>query len=142
MPYTGNGPATVTASGLRYADEAAGTGPEAKAGDTVEVHYTGTFKDGKKFDGSRDANEPYRFKLGAAEVIKGWDEGIAGMKVGGKRRLVIPPELAYGKKGSRDGVIRPVRRMTRSLPSPAFPTRSTPRSPCSTSRPAYAPASG
>jgi PhoPQ-activated pathogenicity-related protein len=103
----GNSSWVVTASGLRYADEAAGTGAAAKPGDTVEVHYTGTFKDGKKFDGSRDANEPYRFKLGAAEVIKGWDEGITGMKVGGKRRLAVPPELAYGKKGSRDGVIPP-----------------------------------
>ncbi len=102
----------VAGSGLKYVDEAAGTGTTAKVGDTVEVPYTGTFKDGKKFDSSRDANEPYRFKLGAAEVIKGWDEGIAGMKVGGKRRLVIPPALAYGTKGSRDGTIPPDSELT------------------------------
>ena len=77
-----------------------GTGDEAKKGDTVEVHYTGWLTDGKKFDSSVDRGQPFSFKLGAGDVIKGWDEGVAGMKVGGKRKLTIPPELGYGDKGS------------------------------------------
>ena len=89
----------TTASGLMYEDQVAGNGAEAKAGNTVEVHYTGTFKDGKKFDSSVDRGRPFSFKLGAGQVIKGWDEGVAGMKVGGKRKLTIPSELAYGKNG-------------------------------------------
>jgi len=96
----------TTASGLQYTDEKEGTGEAAKAGDRVEVHYVGTFKDGKKFDSSRDRNRPFEFKLGAGQVIKGWDEGVAGMKIGGKRKLTIPPELGYGKKGA-GGVIPP-----------------------------------
>ena len=90
----------TTKSGLKYIDEKVGEGREAKAGDTVSVHYTGTLKDGKKFDSSRDRNEPFEFQLGAGRVIKGWDEGVAGMKVGGKRKLTIPPELGYGKRGA------------------------------------------
>jgi peptidylprolyl isomerase len=87
-----------TKSGLKYTDEKVGDGAEAKAGDTVLVHYTGTLPDGTKFDSSRDRGEPFKFKLGAGMVIKGWDEGVAGMKVGGKRKLVIPPDLAYGDR--------------------------------------------
>ncbi|MBV8199395.1 MAG: FKBP-type peptidyl-prolyl cis-trans isomerase [Acidobacteria bacterium] len=90
----------VTPSGLKYVDQKVGTGAEAKAGDTVEVHYTGWLLDGTKFDSSRDNNRPFRFKLGAGQVIKGWDEGVAGMKVGGKRKLTIPPELGYGRQGA------------------------------------------
>lgn len=97
---------TVTPSGLKYVDQKAGTGAEAKAGDVVSVHYTGWLENGTKFDSSRDRNEPFRFKLGAGQVIKGWDEGVAGMKVGGKRRLTIPAELGYGKRGA-GGVIPP-----------------------------------
>ncbi len=89
----------TTASGLQYLDETEGAGAEAKAGDKVSVHYTGTFADGKKFDSSRDRNAPFAFKLGARQVIKGWDEGVAGMKIGGKRKLVIPYDLAYGEAG-------------------------------------------
>jgi peptidylprolyl isomerase len=90
---------TTTPSGLQYRDDAVGEGQEAKAGDTVAVHYTGTLENGSKFDSSRDRGEPLRFPLGAGHVIKGWDEGVAGMKVGGKRTLVIPPELGYGSRG-------------------------------------------
>jgi FKBP-type peptidyl-prolyl cis-trans isomerase FkpA len=90
----------VTPTGLKYVDLKVGAGAEAKAGDTVEVHYTGWLLDGTKFDSSRDSNRPFRFKLGAGQVIKGWDEGVAGMKVGGKRKLTIPPELGYGRQGA------------------------------------------
>lgn len=96
-----------TPSGLIYVDTEKGTGKEAKKGDTVVVHYTGTLvADGRKFDSSLDRKEPFSFSLGAGEVIKGWDEGIAGMKVGGKRTLIIPYQLAYGEKG-RGAVIPP-----------------------------------
>jgi len=90
----------TTKSGLKYEDLKEGTGAEAKKGDTVEVHYTGWLTNGKKFDSSLDRNEPFSFKLGAGMVIKGWDEGVAGMKVGGKRKLMIPPELGYGARGA------------------------------------------
>src|SRR5207237_8922398 len=88
-----------TNDGLQYEDHVAGTGDEANAGNTVDVHYTGTLKDGKKFDSSVDRGRPFSFKLGAGQVIKGWDEGVAGMKVGGTRTLVIPSDLAYGARG-------------------------------------------
>jgi FKBP-type peptidyl-prolyl cis-trans isomerase FkpA len=97
---------TTTASGLKYEDIEAGTGPEARSGQKAKVHYTGWLTDGRKFDSSKDRNEPFEFALGAGQVIKGWDEGVAGMKVGGKRRLTIPPDLGYGARGA-GGVIPP-----------------------------------
>jgi FKBP-type peptidyl-prolyl cis-trans isomerase FkpA len=101
------GPAIVkTASGLQYEDMKVGTGAEAKAGQNVEVHYTGWLTNGTKFDSSVDRGEPFVFPLGAGRVIKGWDEGVAGMKIGGKRKLTIPPELGYGARGA-GGVIPP-----------------------------------
>lgn len=84
---------------LQMDDIKVGTGPEAIAGKTVKVHYTGTLTDGKKFDSSRDHGEPFSFKLGAGQVIQGWDKGVAGMKVGGVRKLTIPPEMGYGSRG-------------------------------------------
>ena len=96
----------TTASGLQYEDNPVGQGDEAATGQTVEVHYVGTFPDGRKFDSSRDRGRPFSFRLGGGQVIKGWDEGVAGMKVGGTRNLVIPPDLAYGSRGA-GGVIPP-----------------------------------
>ena len=98
---------TMTPSGLRYVDEVVGTGEEAKSGKTVSVHYTGTLQNGQKFDSSRDRNDPFSFRLGAGMVIKGWDEGVAGMKVGGQRTLVIPPQMGYGDRGAGGGVLPP-----------------------------------
>src|SRR5271167_5080896 len=94
---TGDG--VKTDSGLQYWDIKVGTGDVAKDGDHVKVHYTGWFTSGKKFDSSVDAHQPYDFTLGKGDVIKGWDEGVEGMKVGGKRQLRIPPQLAYGEAG-------------------------------------------
>jgi len=91
---------TTTSSGLKYEDLVAGTGAEAKAGQSVTVHYTGWLTDGKKFDSSKDRKDPFVFPLGAGRVIKGWDEGVQGMKVGGKRKLTIPPGLGYGPRGA------------------------------------------
>ena len=85
---------------LKKVDVVVGKGPEAKAGDVVSVHYVGTLPDGKKFDASRDHGKPFEFPLVAGRVIKGWDLGVAGMKVGGKRKLTIPYQLAYGEEGS------------------------------------------
>ena len=96
----------TTPSGLKYVDIKEGTGATPKAGQTVEVHYTGTLEDGTKFDSSRDRNSPFQFKLGAGQVIKGWDEGLSTMKVGGQRKLIIPSELGYGARGA-GGVIPP-----------------------------------
>jgi FKBP-type peptidyl-prolyl cis-trans isomerase len=105
-PTKVTGEGVKTASGLQYWDIKVGTGEVAKDGDHVKVHYTGWLTSGKKFDSSVDAHQPYELTLGKGEVIKGWDEGIAGMKVGGKRQLKIPPDLAYGEKGY-PGVIPP-----------------------------------
>ncbi len=96
----------TTPSGLEIDDSLVGDGPEAKAGDIVTVHYTGWLTDGSKFDSSLDRNDPFEFMLGAHHVIAGWDEGVAGMKVGGRRRLTIPAELGYGARGA-GGVIPP-----------------------------------
>lgn len=95
-----------TASGLEYVDQVEGKGASPKKGQTVVVHYTGWLTDGKKFDSSRDRNEPFAFQIGVGQVIPGWDEGVMTMKVGGKRKLTIPPDLAYGKRGA-GGVIPP-----------------------------------
>jgi len=97
---------TTTASGLQYDDLVVGTGAEAKAGQAVTVHYTGWLTNGKKFDSSKDRKDPFVFPLGGGRVIKGWDEGVQGMKVGGKRKLTIPPGLGYGPRGA-GGVIPP-----------------------------------
>jgi FKBP-type peptidyl-prolyl cis-trans isomerase FkpA len=106
---SGKEPKTITTkSGLKYQDLKVGTGDTAAKGDTVVVHYTGWLaKGGKKFDSSKDRGKPFSFNLGAGDVIKGWDEGVAGMKVGGKRKLTIPPELGYGKRGAGRGLIPP-----------------------------------
>ncbi len=96
----------TTASGLRYINFGGGEGAAAKAGDNVSVHYTGTLESGQKFDSSRDRNQAFQFPLGAGRVIKGWDEGGAGMCVGDKRRLIIPSDLGYGSRGA-GGVIPP-----------------------------------
>jgi len=93
-------------SGLKYEELEEGTGTEATAGNKVTVHYTGWLEDGSKFDSSVDRNDPFMFSLGAGMVIKGWDEGVAGMKIGGKRKLTIPSDLGYGASGA-GGVIPP-----------------------------------
>jgi len=102
----GNEETVTTPSGLKYIDLVPGTGATPKTGQTVIVHYTGTLEDGTKFDSSRDRNEPFSFPLGQGRVIKGWDEGISDMRVGGRRKLIIPPELGYGARGA-GGVIPP-----------------------------------
>ena len=96
----------TTASGLMIEELTVGDGDAAKSGDEDTVHYTGWLKDGRKFDSSLDRGQPFEFALGAGRVIKGWDEGVAGMKVGGKRKLIIPPDLGYGARGA-GGVIPP-----------------------------------
>ncbi len=96
----------TTASGLMIEELALGDGDAAKSGDEVTVHYTGWLTDGRKFDSSHDRRDPFSFSLGRGNVIAGWDEGVAGMKVGGKRKLTIPPGLGYGARGA-GGVIPP-----------------------------------
>ena len=112
LPFTGSGKKIATSTldminetQMQSTDIVVGTGTEAVAGNTVTVEYIGTLADGKKFDSSKDHGQPFSFTLGAGQVIKGWDQGVAGMKVGGKRTLVIPPELAYGAEGTPDGSI-------------------------------------
>ena len=89
---------SASSQGLQITDEKVGTGREVKSGDTVVINYTGTLTDGTKFDSSYDRNEPFTTQIGVGQVIKGWDLGVVGMKVGGKRKLVIPPDLAYGNQ--------------------------------------------
>jgi FKBP-type peptidyl-prolyl cis-trans isomerase len=96
----------VTNTGMRYEIIKEGTGPAPKRGDSVTVHYTGWLEDGTKFDSSVDRNQPFTFKLGVGQVIQGWDDGVATMKVGGKTKFFIPPELGYGSRGA-GGVIPP-----------------------------------
>lgn len=98
-PTKVTGPGVKTDSGLQYWDIRVGTGQVAKEGSHVRVHYTGWLTNGKKFDSSLDAGKPFDFTIGNGEVIKGWEEGVTGMKVGGKRQLRIPPSLAYGAQG-------------------------------------------
>lgn len=95
----------VTPSGLRYVDQKVGDGAEAGPGKTVEVLYTGWLEGGQKFDSSLDPNHPFTFRIGIDEVIQGWHEGITGMRAGGRRRLIVPPELGYGRQGAGRGVI-------------------------------------
>ena len=95
-----------TASGLGYVDLVDGQGARPAAGDSVSVHYTGWLKDGTKFDSSLDRGQPFEFAIGRGRVIRGWDEGVASMKVGGKRKLIIPAHLGYGERGA-GGVIPP-----------------------------------
>jgi peptidylprolyl isomerase len=92
--------AITTPSGLKYIDIEEGNGASPTQGQMVTVHYTGTLENGKKFDSSRDRNQPFTFKIGVGQVIKGWDEGVSTMKVGGKRTLIIPPDLGYGSRGA------------------------------------------
>jgi len=96
----------TTPSGLKYADIVEGSGESPRAGQSVTVHYTGTLEDGTKFDSSLDRGQPFTFQIGVGRVIKGWDEGVMSMKVGGKRKLIIPAHLGYGARGA-GGVIPP-----------------------------------
>ena len=105
-PANVNGPGITTPSGLQYWDNVVGSGATAVPGSMVKVHYSGFLTSGVKFDSSRDRGEPFSFPLGAGQVIKGWDEGVAGMKVGGQRQLRIPPNLGYGSAGA-GGTIPP-----------------------------------
>lgn len=98
--------AITTSSGLVYEDITPGSGATAEAGQQVSVHYTGWLTNGQKFDSSKDRNQPFEFKLGGGNVIKGWDEGVQGMLIGGVRKLTIPPQLGYGARGA-GGVIPP-----------------------------------
>ncbi len=109
MAASGNnssGQEVTTSSGLKYVDQVLGTGDVAVAGKTTTVHYTGWLENGKKFDSSVDRGQPFSFPLGGGRVIRGWDEGVEGMKVGGKRKLTIPSDLGYGSRGA-GGVIPP-----------------------------------
>lgn len=109
MPFEQAGPEgkeVTTSSGLQYIELRVGTGATAQAGQTVSVHYSGWLENGKKFDSSVDRGQPFSFPLGTGRVIKGWDEGVQGMKVGGKRKLIIPANLGYGARGA-GGAIPP-----------------------------------
>jgi peptidylprolyl isomerase len=98
-PSKTTGQPVTTPSGLKYYDLKKGKGAPPKSGQRVSVHYTGWLTDGKKFDSSRDRGEPFSFELGTGQVIKGWDEGVGSMNIGGKRQLHIPPQLGYGERG-------------------------------------------
>ena len=102
-----DGDVQATPSGLRYVDTVVGQGPSPIAGSMVFVNYTGWLTDGRKFDSSVDRGEPFSFTIGQGQVIPGWDEGVMSMRVGGKRRLIIPPNLGYGQQGAGGGVIPP-----------------------------------
>jgi peptidylprolyl isomerase len=108
---TSGGTMQSTPSGLQYEDLVVGSGESPRTGQTAVVHYTGWLDDGKKFDSSVDRGRPFEFQVGTGQVIKGWDEGVATMKVGGKRKLLIPPGLGYGARGA-GGVIPPNARLT------------------------------
>ncbi|HVK05634.1 MAG TPA: FKBP-type peptidyl-prolyl cis-trans isomerase, partial [Armatimonadaceae bacterium] len=105
--FKGNGKPVTTKSGLKYEDMTVGTGKEAKPGTTAVVHYTGTLTDGTTFDSSREKGETFEFPVGGGQVIAAWDEGVAGMKVGGRRKLTVPPDLGYGATGTPGGPIPP-----------------------------------
>jgi peptidylprolyl isomerase len=105
-PADGNKKVVTTASGLKYTDVKVGTGATPKTGQTVIVHYVGTLENGTKFDSSRDRSQPFDFIIGTGQVIKGWDEGLSTMKVGGRRNLIIPAKLGYGERGA-GGAIPP-----------------------------------
>ena len=105
LPGGSAGAEVTTPSGLKYTDITVGNGPSPRPGQTAVVHYTGTLQNGAKFDSSRDKGQPYSFVLGTGTVIRGWDEGVATMKVGGRRKLVVPPALGYGATGN--GTIPP-----------------------------------
>jgi hypothetical protein len=105
-PVPADAKSTTTPTGLQYIDTVPGTGAIAQVGQTATVHYTGWLPNGTKFDSSRDRGQPFNFPIGGGQVIKGWDEGVANMHVAGQRRLIVPPELAYGTKGA-GGVIPP-----------------------------------
>lgn len=96
--------AVTTGSGLKYIDDVVGAGEAPATGKRVSVHYTGRLSDGKKFDSSVDRGQPFEFVIGVGQVIKGWDEGVATMKVGGKRQLIIPPDLGYGARGAGSAI--------------------------------------
>jgi peptidylprolyl isomerase len=104
---TAPGKLVTLPDGLQYVDLKVGKGPRPQAGQTAVVHYTGTFPNGTKFDSSRDRGQPFEFPIGRQQVIKCWDEGVATMHVGGRRKLVCPPALAYGERGAGAGVIPP-----------------------------------
>jgi peptidylprolyl isomerase len=107
-PNKKNGTKVVTTpSGLKYEEIKVGTGTQPKKGQVIKVHYTGTLENGTKFDSSRDRGQPFEFNIGAGQVIPGWDEGLSTMKVGGRRKLIIPSKLGYGPGGTPDGTIPP-----------------------------------
>lgn len=99
-----DGQPIMAPNGLQYIEVAPGTGEVAHVGERVTVHYTGWLTNGQKFDSSRDRNDPFQFALGRGQVIQGWDQGVAGMRVGGQRRLIIPPELGYGARGAAGAI--------------------------------------
>lgn len=106
-PAGQSGDTTITASGLKFIELKPGTGASPTTGQTCVMHYTGWLTDGKKFDSSRDRGQPFEFKIGMGQVIKGWDEGVATMKIGGQRKLIIKPELGYGARNVGNGLIPP-----------------------------------